>query len=44
VQKNISVLGGINNLFNRSYYSRIRGDGIDPAYRRNQYAGISLTF
>lgn len=44
VHKNVSVLAGSNNLFDRDYYARIRSDGIDPAYRRNHYAGLSFTF
>lgn len=39
-----SVLAGINNLFDEDYYARIRGDGIDPAYGRNFYAGFQLAF
>lgn len=41
---NVSVIAGINNLFDESYYSRVRGDGIDPAYGRNYYAGLSFSF
>ncbi|HSH38697.1 MAG TPA: TonB-dependent receptor plug domain-containing protein, partial [Chthoniobacterales bacterium] len=40
----VRVLAGINNLFNQDYYSRIRSNGIDPAARRNVYAGFSLAF
>ncbi|MCL4178559.1 MAG: TonB-dependent receptor [Verrucomicrobia bacterium] len=40
----VSILAGINNLFDEDYYARIRGDGIDPAYGRNFYAGFSLAF
>ena len=40
----LSVIAGVNNLFNEDYYARIRGDGIDPAYGRNYYAGLSLAF
>lgn len=40
----VSLLAGINNLFDEDYYARIRGDGIDPAYGRNFYAGLQLTF
>ncbi len=40
----LSLVGGVNNLFDEDYYARIRGDGIDPAYRRNYYAGLSLAF
>jgi Fe(3+) dicitrate transport protein len=38
------LLAGVNNLFDEDYYARIRADGIDPAYRRNFYAGVRLTF
>ncbi len=40
----VSVNAGINNVFNEDYYARVRNDGIDPAARRNYYAGFSLTF
>ena len=40
----VGVLAGINNLFDEDYYSRIRPDGIDPAYGRNYYAGFTLAF
>jgi Fe(3+) dicitrate transport protein len=40
----VSILAGINNLFDEDYYARIRGDGIDPAYGRNFYAGVLLAF
>ncbi len=40
----VSVVGGINNLFDEDYYARIRPDGIDPAYGRNFYAGVQLSF
>lgn len=42
--ENVTVLAGINNLFDEDYYSRVRGDGIDPAYGRNFYAGLRLTY
>lgn len=41
---NVSIIGGINNLFNRDYYARIRSDGIDPAAPRNWYAGVKVEF
>lgn len=41
---NVSVIAGINNLFDEDYYARVRDDGIDPAYGRNFYAGFSLKF
>lgn len=38
------LIGGINNLFNEDYYSRVRSNGIDPAYGRNFYAGAFFRF
>ena len=40
----LSLMAGVNNIFNEQYYARVRSDGIDPAYGRNYYAGLSLTF
>jgi len=40
----VSVIAGVNNLLDEDYYSRIRSNGIDPAYGRNYYAGLSFTF
>lgn len=40
----VSVIGGVNNLFDRQYYARIRADGIDPAAPRNWYAGLKVAF
>ncbi|MBA2430974.1 MAG: TonB-dependent receptor [Chthoniobacterales bacterium] len=40
----VSVTAGINNLFDEDYYARITNTGIDPAYGRNYYGGISLKF
>lgn len=39
----LSLFGGVNNLFNENYYARIRGDGIDPAYERNFFGGVKVT-
>lgn len=44
IHKNVSLLGGINNLLDESYYSRVTANGIDPGYGRNFYAGVSLKF
>jgi Fe(3+) dicitrate transport protein len=41
---NVTVLAGINNLFDQGYYSRIRGNGIDPAYGRNFYVGVRFNY
>ena len=44
VWKGLSVIAGVNNLFDEDYYARIRGDGIDPAYGRHYYGGLSFVF
>jgi Fe(3+) dicitrate transport protein len=41
---NVTVLAGINNLFDEDYYSRIRSDGIEPASGRTFYGGVKLKF
>ncbi len=41
-EKTVSVVAGLNNVFDEDYYSRIRSDGIEPASRRNFYAGVKL--
>ncbi|MGA9578339.1 MAG: hypothetical protein WBV90_12035, partial [Terrimicrobiaceae bacterium] len=38
------IIGGVNNIFDRDYYARIRSDGIDPAMPRNWYAGVKVSF
>lgn len=43
-KENVTVLAGINNLLNEDYYSRVRANGIDPAYGRNFYVGVRLTY
>jgi len=35
-----SLFGGINNLLDEDYYSRVRNDGIEPAAERTYYAGF----
>lgn len=35
---------GVNNLFDTDYFSRVRSDGIDPAYGRFYYGGIKVYF
>jgi Fe(3+) dicitrate transport protein len=44
VHENFTVMAGLNNVFDESYYARVRTDGIDPAYGRNFYVGGSVTF
>ena len=38
------VSAGINNLFNREYYSRVRSDGVIWALQRNYYLGAVYKF
>lgn len=40
--KRLRVLGGISNLSNRKYYSRVFQNGIEPAARRKVYLGLAL--
>lgn len=40
----VTLIAGVNNIFDRNYYSRIRSDGIDPAAPRNWYAGVKVEF
>ena len=40
----VTLLAGINNLLGEDYYSRIRSNGVDPAYGRNYYVGVSVKF
>lgn len=40
----LSLVGGINNLLDRKYFSRVRGQGIDPGLPRNVYAGLQVPF
>lgn len=44
VHENFSVMAGLNNVFDESYYARVRPDGIDPAYGRNFYLGGEVRF
>jgi outer membrane receptor protein involved in Fe transport len=44
VTDHVTVMAGINNLFDEEYHARVRADGIDPAYGRNVYFGASLQF
>jgi Fe(3+) dicitrate transport protein len=40
----LSVVAGVNNLFDERYYSRVRSNGIDPGLPRNAYGGITVKF
>jgi Fe(3+) dicitrate transport protein len=44
VTKHLTLMAGVNNVFDESYYSRVRNDGIDPGYGRNFYVGGSVQF
>lgn len=41
---NLQLVGGLNNLLDRKYYTRIRGQGIDPSAPRNYYLGLQAQF
>jgi Fe(3+) dicitrate transport protein len=38
------LLGGLNNALAETYFSRVRGNGIDPANGRNYYLGLRAEF
>lgn len=44
VTEHLTLMAGVNNIFDESYYSRVRNDGIDPGYGRNFYVGGSVQF
>jgi Fe(3+) dicitrate transport protein len=44
ITSRLSLVGGINNVFDEMYYSRIRSNGIDPALPRNLYGGVVMKF
>lgn len=44
IHEHLRLIAGINNLFDESYFARVRNDGIDPANGRNYYVGASLEF
>lgn len=35
-----TLFGGVNNLLDENYYSRVRNDGIEPAAERTYYVGF----
>jgi Fe(3+) dicitrate transport protein len=44
VTKNFSLMAGLNNVFDKRYYSLVTTAGIMPAYGRNFYVGGSVNF
>jgi len=38
----LSLFGGINNIFDEKYFARVRSDGVDPADGRNIYGGVKI--
>ena len=40
----LSVFGGSSNLFDETYFSRVRSDGIEPAEGRSLYSGFRVKF
>ena len=43
-EDSVSLTWGVNNLFDKNYFSRITNTGIDPGQGRNFYGGLSLKF
>jgi Fe(3+) dicitrate transport protein len=44
IPSHLSLVAGVNNIFDEKYYARIRSNGIDPALPRNLYGGVVLRF
>ena len=44
IKDRVKLFAGINNVFDENYFSRVRSDGIEPAQRRNYYAGAKVKF
>lgn len=42
INPRFSVLGGVNNLTDEKYTSRVRSDGVDPGAERQAYFGIEV--
>jgi outer membrane receptor protein involved in Fe transport len=40
----VSLVGGVKNLLDEDYYTRVRGGRIDPSYGRNYYAGFRIEY
>ena len=43
INPHFSLLGGVNNLTDEKYTSRVRGDGVDPGAERHAYVGIEVS-
>jgi Fe(3+) dicitrate transport protein len=44
ISSRLSLVAGVNNLFDQEYYARVRSNGIDPALPRNVYGGVVVKF
>ncbi len=44
ISDKITLIAGINNLFDERYFSRVRGNGVEPALPRNVYTGLEYKF
>lgn len=44
ITRNVRLTGGVSNMFDKKYYSRVFQNGIEPAPGRTIYAGIALGF
>ena len=44
IPSRLSLVAGVNNIFDEKYYARIRSNGIDPGLPRNVYGGVVLKF
>lgn len=42
LNEHFSLIGGVNNLADETYTSRVRSDGVEPAAERHAYFGIEV--
>jgi Fe(3+) dicitrate transport protein len=42
IYRNIALVGGVNNIFDEEYISRVRSNGVEPGNPRNYYMGLHV--
>ena len=43
LHRNFSLIGGVNNVTDEIYTSRVRSDGADPGAERHAYVGVEVS-
>jgi len=42
--RGVKLMAGIKNLFDRRYYARVFGNGLEPGARRSGFVGVGVSF